>query len=250
MNTPNPELMHLYGTDEFYLAKVGSIPTAGRLLAGAAWMGASHLEAQRVDRMLAEAEAMNEELRMRQHERMAPVIAGFKGASAVPPHFLELVKVADAIGRAVAGEFIKQSLALPGTARLLQAAGKEGIQGVAKPGLVDRAKAVLSPNARFNQAIKAEGLAPPAAALPKPVIAPKPTPAAPAAAPAAKSKPLIGLGTKAKLLGAAGIAGVGYAGYKGLQGASDFMMQPGHSSEWGMTGHIPRAGVNQYGYPQ
>jgi hypothetical protein len=69
-----------------------------------------------------------------------------------------------------------------------------------------------------------------------------------AAAPAAAaSKPLLGMGTKAKLVGAGALAGAGYLGYKGLQAGRDYMLAPPRHSIYG----TPVANnINQYGVPQ
>ena len=77
-------------------------------------------------------------------------------------------------------------------------------------------------------------------------LAPPPT-AAPAAKPA-KSKPLIGTGTKLKMLGGAGLLGAGYVGMKGLEATRDYMMMP--SGSFGHTYGAPlQHNVSEYGYP-
>lgn len=69
------------------------------------------------------------------------------------------------------------------------------------------------------------------------------------AANSAARKPLIGFGTKAKLLGAGVGVGGAYGAYKGVQTARDYMMQPTYTSnQWGGRGMLPGQ-VNQYGYP-
>lgn len=83
----------------------------------------------------------------------------------------------------------------------------------------------------------------------------KAAPAAAQAAPAvatasAASKPLIGMGTKAKLLGAGLAAGGLYAGYKGLQSAKDYMMQPSGTATFGGPTPGLMHNVNQWGQPQ
>jgi len=63
-------------------------------------------------------------------------------------------------------------------------------------------------------------------------------------------KPLVGLGTKAKLLGGAALLGTGYLAAKGTRTARDYMMVPSSTPVYG-HGRPPLAhGVNQYGYPQ
>lgn len=65
----------------------------------------------------------------------------------------------------------------------------------------------------------------------------------------AASKPLIGTGTKLKLLGGATALGAGYAGLKGLQTARDYMMMPAGQSTYGRHGPQLMHNVSQYGYP-
>lgn len=61
-------------------------------------------------------------------------------------------------------------------------------------------------------------------------------------------KSLLGLGTKAKLVGGAAVLGTGYAGYKGMQAARDYMQSQPH----GVYGKGPAIAhnINEYGYPQ
>jgi len=73
-----------------------------------------------------------------------------------------------------------------------------------------------------------------------------PAAAAPVATAAAKSKPLISMGTKAKIIGGGAILGAGYTGMKVLQTARDYMMMPGG----GHQGPPVMNNVNQYGYAQ
>lgn len=79
MDTPNPELMHAYGTDAYYLEKVGAFKDVLRLAAPAAWMGLlAHNHAEE-ERHRAEAEAMNMAMRQAEAERMRPMLQGFFG---------------------------------------------------------------------------------------------------------------------------------------------------------------------------
>jgi hypothetical protein len=154
-----------------------------------------------------------------------------------------------------AAQAAKKPFALPGTgtSRLLAAEAADAVGAPAAPGLLTR----MSPNARFNAAAKAEGLAPPPPPAP-PAKAPTsaagspPMPPAPApapGAPASSSKPLLGWRSKALVGGA--LLGTGYAGYKALQTAKDYMMVPsGSSQNWGAGGPQPKAGVNEWGQPQ
>lgn len=68
----------------------------------------------------------------------------------------------------------------------------------------------------------------------------------PAGSPAQKS--WLGLGTKAKLVGTAGVLGAGYAGFKGMQAARDYMQAQPH----GVYGKGPAIAhnVNEFGYPE
>lgn len=110
------------------------------------------------------------------------------------------------------------------TQRMLHAGGEAVPQG---PGMLQRAGGWLQ---QKGQQVAAAA----------PTAQPKP-----AAQPA--SRPLIGAGTKLKMLGGAAALGTGYVGYKGLQTARDYMMAPPHHSSYG----TPMAhDVNQYGYPQ
>ena len=68
----------------------------------------------------------------------------------------------------------------------------------------------------------------------------------PTGSPAQKS--WMNLGTKAKLLGTAGVLGVGYTGFKGMQAARDYMEAQPHPS-FG-TGPAIMKNVNEYGQPE
>jgi hypothetical protein len=57
-------------------------------------------------------------------------------------------------------------------------------------------------------------------------------------------KPLLSLGTKAKLLGTAGALGAGYAGMKTLSAVKDYMEIPAGAHHQ----HYLRSDVNEYGY--
>jgi hypothetical protein len=58
----------------------------------------------------------------------------------------------------------------------------------------------------------------------------------------------LGLGTKAKMLGTAGVLGAGYAGFKGLQATRDYMESQPHPG-FGKGPAIMK-NVNEYGYPE
>lgn len=128
------------------------------------------------------------------------------------------------------------------TGRLQTAALSEGAQfaQAVQPGLRQRAGQALTRAGRGTQraGIKMQRAAVPAVAGTVAKAAPEV---------AAKSKPLIGLGTKAKIGLGAGVLGVGYLGAKGVQGARDYMMQPTYSSQqWG-HGNIKQQ-PSAYGY--
>jgi hypothetical protein len=79
MGTPNPELMHVYGTDAYYLEKVGAFKDVLQMAAPAAWMGLlAHNHAEE-ERHRAEAEALNLAMRQAEAERMRPTLQGFYG---------------------------------------------------------------------------------------------------------------------------------------------------------------------------
>lgn len=269
--TPNPELMHLYGTDLYFLEKNGSLPGVLSVLAPLASMGLAHHESQRAAQQQQEAEIMNYMFRQAEHQRLQQTIAGLKGASARE----EYIKIAENVGRRLAHqtrdelaalmekaasgaeltELEKEALigagllakGLGALGRGLGSAGKS--LGWGATGTIGRGGLAQTIGTKMRTAgagLRTKGLqlagtkAAPAAAAGA---------AAPAAAAASKAKPLIGWGTKAKIgLGALGL-GAGYAGYKGLQAAKDYMMQPTAASTWGHHTPGPPANVNQFGYP-
>ncbi len=127
MNGPNPELMAAYETDAYYLEKSGQMPPLGELLAEYGprilSMGLATADHGHQERLLLEAEIMNEMFRQHEHARMAATVEGFKGASA------DLVKFASELGRKLAHQLEKE--ALVGT---LVQAGKS-LGGMATKGL-------------------------------------------------------------------------------------------------------------------
>ncbi len=84
MDGPNPELMHLYGTDAYYLEKTGQMPGLVRGLAGAAGYGLYQHDKKHVEELLAEAELMNQRLRMVEAAKVQGVAAGFEGRAPLP----------------------------------------------------------------------------------------------------------------------------------------------------------------------
>lgn len=87
MDGPNPELMELYGTDAYYLEKIGALPPLVHALTGAASFGVFLGDREHQEKLLAEAEAMNNMLRAVEAEKMEGVISGFEGRPP-PPRLL------------------------------------------------------------------------------------------------------------------------------------------------------------------
>lgn len=86
---PNAQLMELYGTDEYYLEKTGAIPPGAlralQAAAPVAFMGWQRSDAKRQQRLLEEAEMMNQMLRAAEAERMRPIHMS-QGSSGVYQH--------------------------------------------------------------------------------------------------------------------------------------------------------------------
>ncbi len=108
MNGPNPELMAAYETDAYYLEKSGQVPPLGELLEEYGprilSMGLATADHGHQERLLLEAEIMNEMFRQHEHARMAATVEGFKGASA------DLVKFASELGKKLAHQMEKEAL--------------------------------------------------------------------------------------------------------------------------------------------
>lgn len=266
--------MHVYGTDVFWLEKSGQVsPGMLRTLAATAFMGVSALDKRHRQRLLAEAEAMNQEFRMAESQRMAPVknsLMGKTGSAEVADRagrrlaHQELDKVSEVEKEAIFRMLLQKGLGMVGKG--LSAGGKQLGGGLGRTlrsqGAAARSAALghgvpapmgLSQGARqgFTSGLSKATSSPWAAQAAKGAPAAAPAAAAATAASGAKSKPfkLLGTGTKLKLLGAGAIGLAGYTGMKGLQSARDYMMTPaGHGSRWGAFGPAPPAGVNEYGY--
>lgn len=84
MSGPNPELMHQYGTDAYYLEKTGNLPAALSVAAPLAFLGLAGHEHRRTQRLQQEAELMNQLFRHAEHRRMAQTTAGFGGSRGGP----------------------------------------------------------------------------------------------------------------------------------------------------------------------
>lgn len=261
METPHPELMEFYGTDIYFLEKSGALSlgqlTALQVAAPAAFMAVASSDKAHREKLLAEAEAMNQAFRWVEKRRMAAVSAGFKGASALSP---ELTKVAEGIGRRLAQdteaelnrimekhasgaeltEFEKEALIgglLKGFGKMLGGAGKAiGGTGGLKVGRGGMMQGIGGKLRSLGAGARKSGLMQ------------QSIKAAPAAAAAKKGKGLLSFGTKAKLLGTGALALGGYGAYKGMQAGRDYMMTPTSQERMGRYGAAPAHNVNQYGY--
>lgn len=86
MNTPNPDLMELYGTDAYYLEKVGFL-SPGLLMAGAragTGLGSllwARMDAKHREEMTAEANELNHRFRVLEARKMSAVVDSFGGPS-------------------------------------------------------------------------------------------------------------------------------------------------------------------------
>jgi hypothetical protein len=137
-----------------------------------------------------------------------------------------------ALGGAAGGVGKALSTGLTGTARLQNAGEAAGFARALRPGMAQRAGGTLSGiGSKLQGAGQALATKAPAVATPT-------------------SKPLIGMGTKAKLLGGAVAAGGLYAAYKGMQGVKDYMSQPSGTASFGGPTPGVMHNVNQWGYPQ
>lgn len=209
-------------------------PATAKMVASMLGFGVMMADSRHQARLKQEAELMNQALRELEARKMEQTIGNLDGRKMASAELAlrHVVKAAaveagmdkEAIGALLAGgaRLLGKGLSgagkavgkLPttGTARLRQAAG--GAQGAGQ-----RASGWLQSAGQTLQGTQA----------------------------AAKPKPLIGLGTKAKLLGGAAMLGGGYATMKGLQTARDYMMMPSRTQNWG-TGAPLHHNVSQYGY--
>jgi hypothetical protein len=250
MDTPNPELMSLYGTDTYYLEKVGAISPRMReaimAAAGGASIGAYQDDASHREQVLLEAEIMNRKLRAMEAYRMSSVVASLGGdaqASIAAGHEAPVISA------------VKLSSMDPELFALAERSGRSLVKHAGMGGglgllgsAANAIKGVFGGGGGVSKKITG--------ALAKPKANPMAAPLKAGAEQVAKGpvkKPLISTGTKAKIgLGVAGAglaAGTGYAGYKGLQATRDYMMQPSQqgAGQWGGYGPQPVSNVNQYG---
>jgi hypothetical protein len=148
------------------------------------------------------------------------------------------------------GQRIQGKLSPPGPEALRsQIEAGKGVLGPGAGGARSLAPGSLKPPDLGALTAGGAGGAPAAAgrAMPKPPPMPPPTPASAASGKPAPGKPLIGLGTKAKVMGGLAVAGAGYAGYKGLQTGRDYLMQPTGAQQWGSLPPLKHE-ISAYGY--
>ena len=141
MNSPNPELMELYGTDEYYLEKIGFLGP-GMLLSGlrvGAGLGslyAARVQAKHHDQLAAEAAQLNQHFRLIEARKMSAVVESFGGphdpaaslepmgkTSSLDPR---LEKVAMSLGRSLAHQEMDKE-AIPSMSAMWQ--GAKGMAG-------------------------------------------------------------------------------------------------------------------------
>jgi hypothetical protein len=85
VNTPDPELMHLYGTDVHYLEKVGAFKDVLRLAAPVAWLGLLAHNRSEDEQQRREAALLTAAMRVAEAERMRPALEGFYGRGVPRP---------------------------------------------------------------------------------------------------------------------------------------------------------------------
>lgn len=233
MNTPNPELMHLYGTDAYYLEKVGALPDVLKKLAPAAWLGFLVHEQHREEELKQQAAILNMLAREAEAERMAPVLQGFYGHDvprnpgpsdqtdpSIAIRALQNAKLSHVLSPNVIAERVGASLAV-------KEANLSGILAGIK-GLVPKVRGFLQ---SAPKAPKVPGIA-----------------GVTGAGADAVKKPWMTTGTKAKILGTAVIGGLGYMGYKGLQKANDYANEKHHAGVWDPHAPNVATGVSEYGH--
>lgn len=213
---PNAALMEQYGTGMDKAAQ----PPAARIAASILGVGAMAGDAHHVKKLRQEAALLTQAIREHEAMRMQPAIAGLtrgripQGQPILPSDDIDLADLEASMPMDL----------LKGGSAELSALGISLGKTLAKI-----AAPSFAPGELKKEAIVLGSLLKPAAeAVPK-------------------AKPLLSMGTKAKLLGGAGLLGAGYMGYKGMQTARDYMMMPSGQSNWG-PGYAPRAGVTEYGY--
>jgi len=84
VSSPNPELMHLYGTDVYYLEKTGQLPLLAKVLGTAAGFGLYLHDRKHVQQLLEDAEQENQLLRAEEARRMHHVEQAIRGTGGIP----------------------------------------------------------------------------------------------------------------------------------------------------------------------
>lgn len=199
----NSELAAAYGTEKGAAPALAHL--VGNLIGIAGGMALSKADRRHQERLLLEAELMDQKIRQLEADKMSQTISNLKHASA---------GMAEEVGALLARAVVESTSSMD----------KEAFIGAAARGLAGLGKAMRS-------GVK---LAPMAKV-------------APAAAKAAKTKPLV---SKGKLLAAGGALGATAVGMKGLQTARDYMMVPTGQSMYGRHNPQLMHQVNQFGYPQ
>jgi hypothetical protein len=248
------DLFEEYGTEK------GASRALAGLAATALGYGAIAQDQNHVSELMAQAEMMNQASRIFEEQKMRQTISALepKLASVAAEAGVALVRagmnkeaVLGLLGRG-AGALVQGAGKAVGalgkstkTQSFLRAARQQGVAPTGVSGGVGGA--LRGAGVKMQQAGK-QLKAPSAAGSAAPAMPQAAT--AVAATAKKKSEPLIGLGTKAKILGAAGLAGAGYAGLKGVQATRDYMMTPSGHSAYGRG--VPRLmhNVNEQGYPQ
>jgi len=133
MESPSPELMHAYGTDEFYvdnLEKRAALPILARMAAGAGFLGLVAHQRRHEERLRTQAAILNEMFRQEEAERMAATIQSFQhpgdrmmaGIYPLDQGMERLASVAAHIGRGMAHQELEKEAGIGGAA--LSALGK------------------------------------------------------------------------------------------------------------------------------
>jgi hypothetical protein len=84
VSSPNPELMHLYGTDVYYLEKTGQLPLLAKALGTAAGFGLYLHDRRHVQQLMEDAEQENQLLRAEEARRMHHVEDAIRGTGGIP----------------------------------------------------------------------------------------------------------------------------------------------------------------------
>lgn len=263
--TPDPELCRRYGTK----VAESNIPAIAAAVLGTGLLLAAHRHNRQHQREVELDDLMARQL---EDQRFRPARAGLRGAGGMPPDTTDY----PGLGRlgnvqdldpgfgglpfdkgGSAKEAAMVSNALKGVARVaLRGAGKgtellgRGAQRLGQGldqgfGATGRLVREAGPTLMADIPRGSAGLGGAVAQAGKAVEQGGQAVAGAAEAKALRpTKSLIGLGTKAKLLGGAGLLGAGYVGMKGLGAVGDYMATP---AGYHHVGYI-RPDVTDYGY--